>query len=99
MPPLTRTLSIADGLVFALASLLQAFAMVFPRRNVVPAFPPIPMPAWLFATLYGAIELVLGVTGTGSGVAHLAHPGGMVGGYLLIRTWRARPASGPEPVS
>jgi len=49
------------------------------------------MPAWLFATLYGALELVLGVTGTAGGVAHFAHLGGMVGGYLLIRSWRSRP--------
>jgi membrane associated rhomboid family serine protease len=75
----------ASGAVFGL---LLAFAMYFPHRMVVLIFPPIPMPAWLFATLYGAIELVLGVTGTASGVAHFAHLGGMVGGYLLIRGWR-----------
>ncbi len=46
------------------------------------------MPAWLFAALYGALELVLGVTGTAAGVAHFAHLGGMLGGYLLIRYWR-----------
>ena len=76
----------ASGGVFGL---LLAFAMYFPRRIVMLVFPPIPMPAWLFATLYGAIELVLGVTGTAGGVAHFAHLGGMVGGYLLIRGWRA----------
>ena len=76
----------ASGGVFGL---LLAFAMYFPRRTVVLVFPPIPMPAWLFATLYGVIELVLGVTGTQGGVAHFAHLGGMVGGYLLIRSWRA----------
>jgi membrane associated rhomboid family serine protease len=53
-------------------------------------FPPIPMPAWLFVTLYGALELYLGITGTQAGVAHFAHLGGMVGGYLMIRQRRGR---------
>jgi membrane associated rhomboid family serine protease len=75
----------ASGGVFGL---LLAFAMYFPTRMVVLLFPPIPMPAWLFAMLYGAIELVLGVTGSAAGTAHFAHLGGMVGGYLLIRSWR-----------
>jgi membrane associated rhomboid family serine protease len=52
-------------------------------------FPPIPMPAWLFVTLYGGLELFLGVAGSNEGVAHFAHLGGMLGGYLFIRTWRS----------
>ena len=76
----------ASGGVFGL---LLAFGMMFPRRTVVLLIPPIPMPAWLFVTLYGLIELYLGITGTASGVAHFAHLGGMVGGYLLIVYWRS----------
>ena len=76
----------ASGGVFGL---LLAFGMMFPRRTVVLLIPPIPMPAWLFVTLYGLIELYLGITGTASGVAHFAHLGGMVGGYLLIAYWRS----------
>jgi membrane associated rhomboid family serine protease len=79
----------ASGGVFGL---LLAFALFFPQTRVMLLFPPIPMPAWLFATLYGALELVLGVTGTQEGVAHFAHLGGMLGGYLLIRQWRSRRA-------
>ncbi len=45
--------------------LLLAYAFLFPKRKVIPLFPPIPMPAWLFATIYAGIELFLGVTGTG----------------------------------
>jgi len=75
----------ASGAVFGL---LLAFAMVFPRRMVVPLFPPIPMRAPVFVALYGGLELVLGVTGTQAGVAHFAHLGGMAGGYLLMRYWR-----------
>jgi membrane associated rhomboid family serine protease len=74
----------ASGGVFGL---LLAYAVLFPRRRVVPLIPPIPMPAWLFATLYAALELVLGVTGTASGVAHFAHLGGMVGSALVIAVW------------
>ena len=77
----------ASGGVFGL---LLAFAMLFPNRTVVPLIPPIPMPAWLFALLYGGLELTLGVTGLQSGVAHFAHLGGMVGGWLLIQRWRGR---------
>lgn len=77
----------ASGAVFGL---LLAFAMVFPKRMVVPLIPPIPMRAPVFVTLYGAIELVLGVTGTQAGVAHFAHLGGMAGGYLILRYWRWR---------
>lgn len=77
----------ASGGVFGL---LLAFGLYFPRRMVMLIFPPIPMPAWLFVTLYGALELFLGVTGSQHGVAHFAHLGGMLGGYLTIRYWRGR---------
>jgi len=51
-------------------------------------FPPIPMQARYFVLIYAAIELYLGVTGTLAGVAHFAHLGGMLGGYLMLRVWR-----------
>jgi membrane associated rhomboid family serine protease len=78
----------ASGGVFGL---LLAYAMIFPNRIIVLLFPPIPLPAWLFVTLYGMLELYLGVTGTQEGVAHFAHLGGMLGAWLLIRYWRGRP--------
>jgi membrane associated rhomboid family serine protease len=77
----------ASGGVFGI---LLAFGLFFPHRILVLLFPPIPMPAWLFVTLYGAIELYLGVTGTQAGVAHFAHLGGMLGGWLMLRYWRAK---------
>jgi membrane associated rhomboid family serine protease len=77
----------ASGGVFGL---LLAYAVLFPHRKVVPLIPPIPMPAWLFATIYACIELFLGVTGTLSGIAHFAHLGGMIGSALVITQWRAR---------
>lgn len=74
----------ASGGVFGV---LLAFGLMFPRRMIVPLFPPIPMRALTFVWIYGGLELLLGVTGTADGVAHFAHLGGMLGGYLLIRHW------------
>lgn len=77
----------ASGGVFGV---LLAFGMMYPRRTILLIFPPIPMPAWLLVTLYGAFELYAGVTGAMGDVAHFAHLGGMLGGYLLIRYGRPR---------
>jgi membrane associated rhomboid family serine protease len=79
----------ASGGVFGL---LLAFGIAYPQRRIMLLFPPIPMPAWLFVTLYGLLELYLGVTGSGLGVAHFAHLGGMAAGYALLVYWRGRPA-------
>lgn len=79
----------ASGGIFGL---LLAFGLAFPYRKLMLIFPPIPMPAWLFVTLYGLIELYLGFSqGGDSNVAHFAHLGGMAGGLLLILYWRSRP--------
>lgn len=83
----------ASGGIFGL---LLAFAMLFPQRRVTLLIPPIPMPAWLFVTLYGLLELYLGVTGTQAGVAHFAHLGGMLGGWIAMRWWRHRDAQAPR---
>jgi membrane associated rhomboid family serine protease len=78
----------ASGAIFGV---LLAFAVYFPRRIIVLLIPPIPLPAWLFVTLYALLELYFGVSGRESGVAHFAHLGGMVGGYALLQYWqRAR---------
>jgi membrane associated rhomboid family serine protease len=84
--PLAATVG-ASGGVFGL---LLAFGMAFPRRELI-IFPiPVPIQAWLAVTLYGAMELYLGVTRTASGVAHFAHLGGMATGFVLIRYWTAQ---------
>ena len=75
----------ASGGVFGL---LLAYGLYFPNNRVMLLFPPIPMPARVFVAVYAVLELVMGVTGTQSGVAHFAHLGGMVGGYLMLRYWR-----------
>ena len=73
-----------------LFGLLLAFGMIFPNRIIVLLIPPIPLPARLFVILYAGVELLLGVTGTLAGVAHFAHLGGMLGGYMVIRRWMRR---------
>jgi membrane associated rhomboid family serine protease len=77
----------ASGGVFGL---LLGFAWFFPQQRIMLLFPPIPMPAWLFVTLYGGLELLLGVTGRQASVAHFAHLGGMLGGAVMILIWRAQ---------
>ncbi len=77
-----------------LFGLLLAFGMMFPNRTIMPLFPPIPMKAKTFVMVYGGLELFLGVTGTSSGVAHFAHLGGMLGGWLMLRYWRGQPPFG-----
>jgi len=72
----------ASGAIFGL---LFAYASLFPNRTVMLLFPPIPMPARVFAIGYAGLELFLGVTGSQAGVAHFAHLGGMLGGYLVLR--------------
>lgn len=78
----------ASGGVFGV---LLAYALYFPHTRIMLLFPPVPLPARVFVILYAVIELFLGVTGTQQGVAHFAHLGGMIGGFLLLRFWRAGP--------
>jgi membrane associated rhomboid family serine protease len=77
----------ASGGIFGL---LLAFAVYFPHQRITLLFPPIPMPAWVFVTVYGLLELFLGVTGNQAGVAHFAHLGGMLGGAAMILIWRIK---------
>jgi len=76
----------ASGATFGL---LLAFGMMFPNRTIMPLFPPIPMKAKYFVAIFGALELMFGVSGH-SGIAHFAHLGGMLGGFLMIRYWRGQ---------
>jgi membrane associated rhomboid family serine protease len=73
----------------ALFGLLLGFGMLFPNRIIMPLFPPIPMKAKVFVAVFGALELLLGMSGR-SGIAHFAHLGGMLGGFLMIRYWRGQ---------
>lgn len=74
----------ASGGIFGL---LLAYGMMYPHERILLYFA-IPIPAWLFVTGYGAIELFLGVAGRQEGVAHFAHLGGLAIGFVLIQYWR-----------
>ncbi len=75
----------ASGSVFGL---LLAFGVLFPNNVIMLLIPPIPIKAKWFVMIYGVIELFLGVSGRQMGVAHFAHLGGMIGGYLLLMYWK-----------
>ena len=74
----------ASGAVFGI---LLGFGMLFPNTQLMLLFPPIPIKAKYFVILYGILELVLAFTQHGGSVAHFAHLGGMIFGYILIKTW------------
>ena len=74
----------ASGGVFGI---LLAYGMTYPNRTVMLMFPPIPMKAKYFVLLYGLLELYLGASGSAPGVAHFAHLGGMLFGFILLRYW------------
>ncbi len=80
----------ASGAVFGI---LLAFGMMFPNQYIILLFPPIPIKAKYFVGIYGAIELFSGLSRTDSGVAHFAHLGGLIVGFILIRMWKIKKPS------
>lgn len=75
----------ASGAVFGI---LLAFGVLFPNTQLMLLFPPIPIKAKWLVIGYGGLELYLAITQPGSNIAHAAHLGGMIFGYILIRYWR-----------
>lgn len=75
----------ASGAVYGI---LLAFGILFPNTQLMIIFPPIPIRAKYFVLIYGALEIILAFTQPGSNIAHFAHLGGMLFGFLLIRYWR-----------
>lgn len=74
----------------AIYGVLIAYAMLFPDSQLTLIFPPVTLSAKWWVLIFAAIELVTGVTGVASGIAHFAHLGGMLFGFLLIRYWRKK---------
>lgn len=70
--------------------LLLAFGLRYPDVRLLLLIPPIPVKAKWFVLGYGLIELLAGITGTASGIAHFAHLGGMLTGFLLLQRGGAR---------
>lgn len=74
----------------AIYGVLMGFAMLYPDAILSLIFPPVSMKAKWFVLIFAAIELLTGVTGMGGGIAHFAHLGGLVFGWLLIMYWKKK---------
>lgn len=72
----------------AIYGVLIGFAMLYPQARLTLIFPPIPITAKWLVIIFAAIELFSGINGIQESVAHFAHLGGMLFGWLLIRWWR-----------
>ena len=74
----------------AIYGLLISYALLYPQRRLTLIFPPISMKAMTWVIVFAVIELFLGIRGITDGVAHFAHLGGMLLGFLLITYWKKR---------
>ncbi len=75
----------ASGAVFGI---LLAFGMMFPNREIYFLLIPFPIKAKYFVIMYGCFELFMGISSLQTGIAHFAHLGGMLAGFILIRAWK-----------
>ncbi|MCR9100250.1 MAG: rhomboid family intramembrane serine protease [bacterium] len=75
----------ASGAVFGL---LVGYGMLFPDNRIMLLFPPIPLKAKYFVLIYAGVELFMGLGNFNTGVAHYAHLGGALFGFLLLLYWR-----------
>ena len=72
----------------AIYGLLLAFGVTYSNEYIMLLIPPIPMKAKYMILLFIAFELFSGFYSGGDGVAHFAHLGGMLFGWLVLRHWR-----------
>ena len=72
----------------AIYGVLMGYAMLYPDSMLTLVLPPVSLKAKWFVLIFAGIELLTGITGTGGGIAHFAHLGGLIFGYILIRVWK-----------
>ena len=89
-PPYLLEQLLTIGASGAVYGILLGFGMMFPNVPLFIMFIPIPIKAKWLVIGYGVMELFLGVTGSADGVAHFAHLGGMLFGFILIKLWEKR---------
>jgi membrane associated rhomboid family serine protease len=77
----------ASGAVYGV---LLGFGMLYPNTVLQFIFPPVALKAKWVVIGYGAIELVLGLVNSGGNIAHFAHIGGMLFGFILIKYWQRK---------
>lgn len=87
---LTKDFALTVGASGAIYGVLMGYAMLYPDSMMGLVFPPITMKAKWFVLVFAAIELLTGISGTRLGIAHFAHLGGLIFGYLLIAIWKKR---------
>lgn len=74
----------------AIYGVLMGYAVLFPESKMTLLFPPVTLSAKWMVVIFAVIELFTGVVGFTDGVAHFAHLGGMLIGWLMIKWWRHR---------
>ncbi|MBN8679941.1 MAG: rhomboid family intramembrane serine protease [Chitinophagales bacterium] len=75
----------ASGAVFGI---MVAFAVNFPNLEIRMLFPPIALKAKYFVPIMALAELFFGIGGVSTGIAHFAHLGGAITGFILIAYWK-----------
>lgn len=81
----------AIGISGAVYGLLVAYGMMWPNQTIMLILPPIPIKAKYFVMIIAAIALFSSINPQGDNIAHIAHLGGAVTGFLLIQFWRKKP--------
>ena len=72
----------------AIYGVLMGYAMLYPDSIMRLIFPPVAMKAKWFVLIFAGLELLLGMSSTGTGIAHFAHLGGLIFGFALIMYWK-----------
>lgn len=74
----------------AIYGILVAFAMIYPEARMTLIFPPVTLDAKWMVIIFIAIELFTGISGSQIGIAHFAHLGGALFGWLIMTYWKRR---------
>ncbi len=74
----------------AIYGILMGYAMLWPDARWTLLFPPVSLKAKWFVLIFAVIELTTGMTGVGGSIAHFAHLGGLIFGFLLILYWKKK---------
>ncbi|MDY5318708.1 MAG: rhomboid family intramembrane serine protease [Candidatus Egerieousia sp.] len=72
----------------AIYGLLLAYGVLFPNNILTLFFPPVSLKAKYMVFVFGGLEFLLGLGGSGDGVAHFAHLGGMLFGFVILMIWK-----------
>ena len=74
----------------AIYGILMGYAMLYPDSIMRLIFPPVALKAKWFVLIFAGLELLLGMSSTGGGIAHFAHLGGLIFGFLLLMYWKKK---------